>query len=104
MESSMVKNSSGDSYIDLIKEFFHENFITSSIIKENTHGPFWHISLLINNGIKIIFEGDVGFYVTVEIEGERLELWRYDRSVNNHGKTTIENIKYQLEIIKEFLA
>ena len=104
MESSMVTNSSSESYNELVKEFFRRNLPTFQVIKESTHGPFWHISLLVNDDVKIVIEGDVGFYVVVEIEGEKLDLWKYDKSINDHGKTTRENILYQLQVLKKFLS
>lgn len=99
MEGCMVKH---NEYISFIKRFFEDNVSDFKLVTESFHGPFWHIEYS-KNEIKVTISGDIGFQVVVDFYGTKYSLWQYDYSVSLKGKTSIENIDYQLNILRNLL-
>lgn len=99
MESHMVKE---NDYISYIKCYFEENIPDYPLSKESFHGPFWHVEYQ-KDGINITISGDIGFQIVIDFLGTKYPLWQYDYSVSEKGKTTIENIEYQLVSLKKLL-
>lgn len=101
MESGMVAKW-GERNNKIIKEFFKKNFPNYQILEETAHGPNWGMKYS-KDDITISIIGDIAFYVQIIIDGDSHDLWSYDRTVNEYSKSSSENIRYQLSILKNLL-
>lgn len=87
---------------EIVKDYFQNNFPDFILVEETAHGPYWGVKY-VKNDLIINVKGDIGFHIEIIIDGNSYDLWRYERSVNNHLKTSSENILFQLSVLKSFL-
>ncbi len=99
MESNMVRN---NEFIDFIKKYFNENLSKYSLKSESLHGPFWHLEFT-NEVILVIISGDIGFQIEINFYEKKYPLWQYDFSVSEKTQTNFENLKYQMDALKNLL-
>ncbi|MBK8968402.1 MAG: hypothetical protein R3D58_13405 [Saprospiraceae bacterium] len=90
-------------YIELIKDYLTNRAVAFSIVRENFHGPFWYLKLQIKE-YDVTISGDIGFEVKIKFKDEELPLWKIDRSLINHGKTSPQNIEKQLEVLLTYIS
>ncbi len=100
MESNMV---SENEYISYIKKYFEEHIPDFKLQRENFHGPYWYVEFA-KKEVSAIISGDIGFSIAVDLMGTKYPLWTYDFSISERSKTNIQNIKYQLDVLKRILA
>ena len=105
MESNMVRLLEPQDCLRLVDQYFKREFKNFKLIKSTSYTGYGWLEYQNENNLRICFDGDIGghFYVKIIIEKEELELWQYNRSVNNVSQSTKENILYQLSILKSFL-
>jgi hypothetical protein len=87
---------------DIVKSFFMENLSSFSLTNDGSYAPHWIVEY-VSNEILVRIGGDVGFSIDIYIYGSKYSLWQYDRSVNQYITTSVENIQYQLNVLKRFL-
>lgn len=97
----MVENKWGNKNIEIVMNYFANNFREFKLDNVFNHGPFWGMQYS-DNETKVIINGDIGFNIIIEIGSKKFNLWEFDRSVNQAMKTTEENILYQLNILSNF--
>ncbi len=102
MEGFMVNKWTSDNNT-MVKDFFKVNFPEFILNEEISHGPNWGVRYTKDNEIEVRIEGDIGFGITIRIDDEQLDLWRFDKTVMKHQKTSSENIDFQLSVLKKFL-
>ena len=92
--------------IDLVEQYFEENFKEYVLLKKTNYTGFWWMEYFNGVDIRICFDGDIGghFSVNIFIDNTKYFLWQFDRSVNNRTQSTTENILYQLSVLKNFLS
>ncbi|MDR3048131.1 MAG: hypothetical protein LBU51_11105 [Bacteroidales bacterium] len=98
----MEINSAQECY-DIVKSFFDEKLSAYLLNNEWIHSPYWHIEYVKDN-IKIVIDGDRGFYIYIYIYDTKYSLWQYDRSVNEKAFSIKNNLLYQLNVLKRFLC
>lgn len=101
MESHMVN----DTYLQQIENFFATHLTGFNMIEKcNTmpYGPFFSISYK-KEDVRIEISGEIGLNINITIDGKKYGLWQYDRSVNDHTNKSIDNLAYQLNVLKKFL-
>lgn len=89
--------------IELIKQFFNSNLPQFELIESYAESPYWGVRYSFKN-LSISIIGDVGYGITISIDGKEFPLWQYDRTVNNAMKTNKKNILYQLNVLNRFLS
>lgn len=108
MESHMVEKQGLNPVesIGLVEKYFEENFNDYVLLKKTNYTGYWWVEYFNGLDIRICFDGDIGghFLVNIFLGETEYSLWQFDRSVNNRTKSTNENILYQLDTLKRFLA
>ena len=107
MESHMVDILSPEECVEIVTEYFQENFKNFSPVDKGHYTGWWWVKYIDKvSPMRVEFDGDYGghFFVYLYIDNKRLGLWQYDPSVTSFEKSTRENILYQLECLKRFLS
>jgi hypothetical protein len=88
---------------NIIKDFFKENLPEFSLENEYFYFRYWGV-IYTCKYIKIKIDEEIGLIIDVFIEDTHYALWQYDRSVISKSGKTVNEVIYQLNVLKRFLA
>lgn len=103
MEGDMVINKS-ILPIETAISFLNARNISFNLEESHHHGPFWSLKISFPDNIIAIVEGDIGFSISIIINGDHYELWQYDKLIHKLGETNKYNIEKQLSLLIDFLS
>lgn len=103
MKNNMVNDNWAERNNKIVIHYFNENLPDFEITNTTSQGPYWGVEFALND-VVVCVGGDIGFNIELKIGGTMYDLWQYDKGVNNAMKTSDENVLYQLNILKKFIA